>query len=263
MIENKTKSIGILGCGWLGTPVAEHFINKGFAVVGSTTRNQKLNELSQKGINPVLVNIDEENNDFSELFKVDYLLINIPSKNIEGFKSVVKQLEKSSVKKVIFVSSTSVYQNTNDWVVEDNESLLKPCALLTIENLFTNNKSFETTVIRFSGLTNEDRHPGRFFTNKPIADSDAPVNMIVLEDCIELIDKVIEGEVWNQIFNGCGDEHIAKKEYYTSAKKDLNLPLPEFNIKAEKDFKIVSNAKAKQILKHNFRSILFWEKQLK
>lgn len=251
--------IGILGCGWLGLPVAKHFISKGFKVIGTTTTSQKVQGLSNVGIAPLVINIDAENNNYQPLFEVDYLLVNIPSKNIQGFQNLVQQLEKSPVKKVIFVSSTSVYQNTNNWVSEDDESVLKPCALLTIENIFTTNKNFSTTVIRFSGLINSDRHPGRFFSNKPIADSDAPVNMIVLQDCIAMIDAVIKKEIWNQVFNGCGDEHPPKKEYYTSAKKDLNLALPQFNIQTEKAFKIVDNTKAKKELNQQFQSILFWE----
>jgi 3-hydroxyisobutyrate dehydrogenase-like beta-hydroxyacid dehydrogenase len=34
-IEN--KSISILGCGWLGVPLAKHLIQKGFSVKGSVT----------------------------------------------------------------------------------------------------------------------------------------------------------------------------------------------------------------------------------
>ena len=40
-VENK-KIIGILGCGWLGLPLAQQLVEDGHIVRGSTTQNSKL-----------------------------------------------------------------------------------------------------------------------------------------------------------------------------------------------------------------------------
>jgi len=44
------KQIAVLGCGWLGFPLAISLIEKGYLVKGSTTSESKLSDLKSKGI---------------------------------------------------------------------------------------------------------------------------------------------------------------------------------------------------------------------
>jgi len=50
------------------------------------------------------------------------LIINITSKNIPGFKQLITEIEKSEIEKVLFVSSTSVYDNLNQTIMALCES---------------------------------------------------------------------------------------------------------------------------------------------
>jgi 3-hydroxyisobutyrate dehydrogenase-like beta-hydroxyacid dehydrogenase len=43
--------ISILGCGWLGLPLAKAIVENGFSVKGSTTSTDKLTALENAGIN--------------------------------------------------------------------------------------------------------------------------------------------------------------------------------------------------------------------
>lgn len=43
-------TIGILGCGWLGKPLAEHLLAEGYRVKGSTTTPEKKEILLDAGI---------------------------------------------------------------------------------------------------------------------------------------------------------------------------------------------------------------------
>ena len=115
------EKISIIGCGWLGMPLALSLINKGFEVSGSTTSTYKLVELKSNGIVPFLIDINSENN-YSQFLNADILIIAITSKNSEAFKNLIEQIEKSQVKKVLFVSSTSVYKNSNNKVTEERFS---------------------------------------------------------------------------------------------------------------------------------------------
>lgn len=47
--------ISILGCGWLGLPLAEALIKNGFSVKGSTTSSSKLGDLENLGVLPFLI----------------------------------------------------------------------------------------------------------------------------------------------------------------------------------------------------------------
>ncbi|WP_321539617.1 NAD(P)-binding domain-containing protein [Flavobacterium piscinae] len=46
------KQISILGCGWLGMPLAKHLLQKGYSIKGSTTTETKLELLQNEGITP-------------------------------------------------------------------------------------------------------------------------------------------------------------------------------------------------------------------
>ena len=75
--------IGIIGCGWLGLPLAKTLILNNYKVKGSTTTKNKLEILKKEGIEPYLIEITE--NSISEsinsfLNELDILIINIPPK---------------------------------------------------------------------------------------------------------------------------------------------------------------------------------------
>ncbi|MGB5275232.1 MAG: NAD(P)-binding domain-containing protein [Flavobacteriaceae bacterium] len=54
------KRIGILGCGWLGLPLAESLLKKGYRIHGSTTSEEKIEMLQHKGIDAFLVSLTEK-----------------------------------------------------------------------------------------------------------------------------------------------------------------------------------------------------------
>ena len=246
------EKISILGCGWLGKPLAVSLIKNGFAIKGSTTSEAKLSEFQEIGITPFLISIDALTHNISAFLDSEIFIVALPSKNIEGFKNLICHVEKSAIKKVIFISSTSVYGNSEKVVTEASETI--PSALTTIEMLFKNSTHFETTLIRFAGLFGDSRKPGNFFKNgRKIPNPKGFVNMIHQEDCIQLINKVIEKNAWNQIFNGCADTHPTRKEFYTKCTLDIGLKLPDFEEVEQDQLKIISNKKSKEILGLNYR----------
>lgn len=241
------EKISILGCGWLGKPLAVSFIKQGFAVKGSTTSETKLSEFQELGITPFLINLDALTHNTAAFLDSKILIVALPSKDIEGFRNLICHVEKSSIKKVIFISSTSVYGNSDDVVTEESETL--PAALTTIELLFKNSTHFETTIIRFAGLFGYNRKPGNFFKDgRKIPNPDGFVNMIHQDDCIQLIEKVIEKNVWNQIFNGCADTHPTRRGFYTKCTLDIGLKSPEFEEVEALQQKVISNKKSKEYL---------------
>ena len=50
------KQISILGCGWLGFPLAQQLMCQGFQIKGATTSESKLSVLQNAGISPFLLN---------------------------------------------------------------------------------------------------------------------------------------------------------------------------------------------------------------
>ena len=51
-MKEERKKIAILGCGWLGLPLAKSLLSKGYKVKGSTTSESKLEILENAGVLP-------------------------------------------------------------------------------------------------------------------------------------------------------------------------------------------------------------------
>ena len=247
------KMISILGSGWLGLPLAKHLVMMGNHVNASTTSESRLSELTSINVKPFIIDIGRLPGNIQAFLQAHVLIINIPSKNIDGFSNLIQEIEKSEIEKVLFVSSTSVYEDINKTISEADgeESTLSP--LLAIENRFRNSDKFKTTIVRFGGLIGYSRNPGMFFsTERPVHNPDSNVNLIHRDDCIAIISRIVRQEVWGEVFNCCADTHPTKREFYTHAAKSIGRPAPEFVDSDAKSFKIISNQKVKQILGYNF-----------
>ncbi len=276
------KKISILGCGWLGLPLAKSLLSKGYKVKGSTTSENKLEVLKNTGILPFQIQLEEhqiigKTEDF--LKETDVLVIDIPpglrrdfSTSLEmtfvnKIKNIIPFIEKSKVQKVIFVSSTSVYGDSNSFSTsheatektKPNPDTESGKQLVIAETLLQSNPHFKTTVIRFGGLLGDDRHPVKFLAGRTnIENPDAPVNMIEREDCIGIIEKALDfarddNWEWNQTFNAVAPQHPTRKDYYHKKADILNLPLPTFAENSESKGKIISSKKVETILGYSFQ----------
>jgi nucleoside-diphosphate-sugar epimerase len=250
MTSNTT--ISILGSGWLGLPLSQALADIGYNIKLSTRSQTKHAQIKSSKCIPYLVDIEQQPID-SDFLSADILIINITSKNYAAFNLLIKEIEKSAIKHVLFISSTSVYKNTQSWVTESSHSELPENKLFQIEQLFSANNRFNTTILRLSGLIGYQRHPGRFFKQgKLVPSPDAPVNLIHRDDCIAIIKAIIEQCVWGEIFNACADNHPSKKQFYSHARSLLGQEAPSFSDSGESHYKIVSNDKIKQQLNYQF-----------
>lgn len=269
--------ISILGCGWLGLPLAKSLLSKGYEVKGSTTSESKLEVLKNAGILPFQIQLEEHQiigniEDF--LKEIDVLVIDIPpglrreisSSNEMTFVNKVKTLipfiEKSGIQKVIFVSSTSAYSDSFPIVeitesTQPNPDTESGKQLVIAETLLQSNPHFKTTVIRFGGLVGDDRHPVKFLAGRTnVENPDAPVNMIQREDCIGIIEEIlkqVQYDNWGEIFNAVAPQHPSRKEYYHKKAELFNLPLPTFAENSESKGKIISSKKVETILDYSFQ----------
>lgn len=238
--------LSILGCGWLGVPLAKHFIKQGWKVKGSTTQKSKLTELDSEDIIPYLIKLEENHilgNIVEFLEGSDHLIVDVPpglrrhpeSDYIAKLRPLLKAVEESNISQVLFISSTGVFQ--------DHESLpsytehyrftpqeIKNNQLIQAEQLFQNSKVIQTSILRFGGLIGNDRHPVKYLSGKTdVKNPNSPVNLIHLEHCILLISEIIQQEKFGMVFHGVEDIKLSKKDYYTQKAKELDLPIPGFN----------------------------------
>ena len=272
------KQISILGCGWLGLPLAKSLLEKGFSVNGSTTSVEKIAVLENAGIHPFLVSLSavevlEETKISIENFlqNSEVLIIDIPPKlrgdSSENFvakiQNIIPFIEKSLVEKMIFVSSTSVYADDNSIITEEtkpNPDTESGKQLLEAEQLLQSNKNFQTTIVRFGGLIGEDRHPIKFLAGrKNIENPEGPINLIHQIDCIGIIEEILKhpetsGQIdkSSEVFNAVAPFHPTRKEYYTQKAIELDLPLPEFEVSKTSIGKTILSDKVESILNYKF-----------
>tara|TARA_B100000809_G_scaffold3324_1_gene3642 strand:+ start:105 stop:875 length:771 start_codon:yes stop_codon:yes gene_type:complete len=247
-LKNK---ISILGCGWLGTALAKNLINLGYDVKGSTTSLKKIEKLNDIGIQPFIFDISKKESYMSEFLSSEILIVSITSKNINDFKFFIKQVELSIIKNIIFISSTSVYPSNNQVVTE--ESFVEESSLLQIENLFRSN-NLNVTILRFGGLVGYNRNPGKFHSiDRLIKDPEGFVNLIHRDDCLSIIEQLINQEIWGEIFNACSDDHPSRREFYTKKRKEVGIENSLFIEGANLTYKKVNSSKLKQHLNFRFK----------
>jgi len=240
------NKIGIIGCGWLGLPLAKKFIQKGFSVNGSTTSEEKITLLESTGIHPFLFSLPSNSKQLKECLKVDQLIINIPPgrKNPQVAKDFPKKIESilnytSGKTNILFISSTSVYGDVSGEVDESlipSPTTASGKVLLAVEERILGkvggdqaNWNNKNSVLRLSGLVGPGRIPGRFFAGKTnIPNGNAPVNLIHLEDCINCIIAIFEQKKWGTIYNLSSDKHPTKEKFYQKACRDAGFEIPSF-----------------------------------
>lgn len=254
-IKNKItlkQKISILGCGWLGMPLAFELTNKGYQVKGSTTSNNKFDKLKSQGVTPFVVDIKQPENDIYDFLLSDILIIAITSKSIDDYKNLISQIENSKLRKVIFISSTSVYPFSNGVVTE--ESSTKQSPLTEIEQLFRNSKILQPTILRFGGLFGYNRQPGNFIKgDKKIKHPEGYINFIHRDDCIQIIARIIACNTWNHTLNACSESHPKRRAFYEQEYKKVERPSPVFDEAFLSEYKIVNSEKLKDLLDYKFK----------
>lgn len=259
------NTISIIGCGWLGLPLAIRLKRKGFTVKGSVGSQNKLTELRQSGIeaHQLFIGPDKVEPDDQSVFKTDLVIVCIPPRRIDFIETIFpEQINRLSeliiankIPRVLFISSTSVYNETNSLVSEQDAVFPeKPSgkALLKAEKILRTNPNFRTSVLRFGGLIGADRNPARFLSrSKKAGSANIPVNLIHREDCIHIIEKIIEMEIWGETFNACCPEHPTRRVFYEKAAKVSNMQVPVFE-NVQKSYKVVDSGKLIYSLGYRF-----------
>ena len=248
-MENR-RDISIAGCGWLGEPLACRLVSKGCKVKGSGTRPEKLEHLRAGGIEPFLLRLEDLAGCPAEFFQSDTLIVLIPPRDPVLFRDLIRRIGSSPIRQVLLASSTSVYGPAVGSITED--APLHPGPVGEIEAVFRNCSDFSTTVIRFGGLFGYDRHPGRWFAGRTLRDPEGVVNLIHREDCIGIIETILEKNIRGEVFNACAPVHPSRSGFYTRAAVSLGLDPPVIPAGTPSEVKEVSSARLIAALNYTF-----------
>ncbi|KJG18842.1 SDR family oxidoreductase [Photobacterium angustum] len=237
-------NVAICGCGWLGLPLAKALYKEGHNVYGTKRNVREANALNACGIHGVPMELPltevEQLSPLAAMLSSDVMVINIAAgrnsidkeQHYQNVLSLSNAAYQSGCQRIIFISTTSVYDGRKGRVSEDDDVMPLTDSALThvrIENSLRAQWGDQLTIVRLSGLIGEDRHPVKFLAGRNgLKGGSHPVNLIHLEDCVAAIVRLIGFKDSMSVLHLASDFHPTRREYYTQMAEQLSLPLPEF-----------------------------------
>lgn len=254
------KNILIIGAGWLGFPLAQTLTTLGHTVFITRRSQETLESLgfppSRKW--PLDLNHSDAHQQLSHYLNTrtfDVVIGCFPPGFRKGqgdeyaqhWQLIVDALRSSPATKVIMISSTTVYPNRAEKMVEDAASLAiaqnnhqfsdKARIMLQAENaLIQSGHPF--TILRLSGLMGPQRHPARFVAHLKQVSRLAPANMLHQQDAVSAaVFAVTHAD--DQILNVTTPRTVDKATFYQSALEAAGMPggLPEIVDVADKEIR--------------------------
>lgn len=262
-LSNPSK-ISLLGCGWLGAPLASYLQKNELTILGTVSSGEKQRLLAGQGIQTLVWKLGDALP--KEFFGGETLVLTIPPGATEedetGEKyagelvAVVEAGKKLGVRNVLYTSSTSVY---GDALGEIDESARVLGGRRSANKVIAAEKSLRLveginlTILRLSGLVGGSRQPGKWFAGKHnVANGNARVNLVHRQDVIRVIHEVIRQDARGHTLNVCADNHPIKSEYYPEMARKLGLEVPTFVQSDDGPARWVTNSQLKSRLNFNF-----------
>ncbi|MFD1872368.1 SDR family NAD(P)-dependent oxidoreductase [Hymenobacter bucti] len=237
-------TVAVLGCGWLGLPLAKVLKNQGHRVLGTTTTPEQLPVLEAAGIEPHLVQLGPDFSAADELRLTDILrqanvlVINVPPRAAVagGYPQLLRPVHRAvaaaRLQAVLFVSTTGVYPDEPRLMREQDAISTRDASsdvLRTEGHFVPRYGQWQSTVVRLGGLIGPDRAPGRFLAGRQnLAQGDAPVNLLHLTDAVGVLSTIINQNIWGYTLNVCASSHPPRREFYVAAAEHLGLAPPTF-----------------------------------
>ena len=235
----------IAGCGYVGTALGEELAKSGHEVWGLRRDLPALRRLEGAGIQPIQADLlDTES--LKKIPAVEYVILcQAPSRKNDDYfstyfqatKNLLQTLPKNSCRKIVLISSTSVYSTRDgSWVDEntdpmvpnhiDREAQENAKVLLDTERLLLSSGN-PAVVLRLSGIYGEGRNRVKSILDgrvNPVF-SDVYMNRIHVTDIIRAIRILLEKGQPGHIYLGSDDTPCTQKEFYSWVFERLGVPV--------------------------------------
>jgi nucleoside-diphosphate-sugar epimerase len=249
--------ISIFGGGWVGNPLAVLLAQKGFLTKVSLSSYRSL----PKSDNIIALDwkamLHQSKEHWDLMCDSEIQIWTIPPRRKENssefylgvIKDWIQHINPSKVKKIIFLSSTSVYQNHNDWVNESSD--LDESSLITQAEKIISQAPCPSIVLRLGGLMGEERYVAKYFSGKIMDGGECPVNYVHQKDVLAILERTINN-LDSGIYNVVAPEHPSKSAVGDADCERRNLPKAIWNLGECPTFKIVSSEKLINELGYEF-----------
>lgn len=218
------RKIGIIGCGWLGSRMADSMSGR-YTIYTTATATDKAEELSSRGFNSSVASfpdfqLEENIAQWKEIKDIDILIITIP---LSGKSCCASSLYNrvqhllsfiGDFKGQMFVmSSTGVYPDIPGEYTEESISSDNVPGERMIRRKYP-----QVNILRLAGLMGDNR----LLKNYSISNLEAPVNHIHYKDICAVIEKMIEVGSEGKVYNVVAPQHPSKAQVI-NAQKNLSL----------------------------------------
>lgn len=251
----------IMGCGFLGRPLAKQLVALGKTVHGSTRSTDHAIDLAAMGVHPALLSVTQKLT-FAALTPLldgrplDVIYLIPPGKPdqhtsphdivIGGITNTLASLRRANVRRAILVSSTAVYGSPQT-DTESNAQPQTPATRITVtpqtpatpdnprarlllqgEDLWRQ-AGGQYHILRLCGLYGPRRIVGLSAIQQgaPIAGNpDALLNLIHVDDAVSLLLHILAADTLAPIELGSDTTPIPRQTYYNHLASLLQLPPP-------------------------------------
>lgn len=260
-------AVALLGCGWLGLPLAKELVARGHRVLGSTTTPEQLPVLAAAGIEPKRLQLGPDFSAADErdltawLAQADVLVLDVPPRAAVagGYPQLLRPVHRAvaaaRLKAVLFVSTVGVYPN-EPRVLREADALSTRDAssdvLRTEGHFVPRYGQWQSTVVRLGGLIGPGRAPGRFLAGRRnLPHGSAPTNLLHLTDAVGVLRTIIAQGVWGHTLNVCAAEHPLRRDFYPAAAQFIGLEPPTFQ-DDKGGGKLIASSLVRQVVPYSF-----------
>ncbi len=242
-----SENITILGCGYVGSALANYWQERGHFVTGTTTSWQRVVPLSELLSQVVFIKGDDADAVQSLIQGQDTVVVSVAPTSSQAAdedsysttylstaKNLVKALEQTpTLKQIIYLSSCSVYGDRQENWVDENSTIVpqdhRSQVLYETEQILmqANKENQRVCIFRLGGIYGPGRElinmygglAGMILPGK----GDRVINWTHLDDIVEAIEfarfKELEG-----IYNLVDDSQLTVKEQIERVCLQYNLP---------------------------------------
>ena len=235
----------VIGCGFLGFPLAKRWCNAGNKVFATSRHTDRAEQFSAVGLHPIVLDTTEPDTVAqlaSETFDTVVVAVGMDRTRydsvhqvyVDGLKNVLENLHDDTGQ-VIYISSTGVFGDFGgDWV--DESSPTDPLreggkACLAAEQLLQESRFGDrATILRMAGLYGNERVP----TKETVASKQwsklSPhgyLNLIHLDDAVSATCIAADQRLHGELFLIADSNPTLRGEYYQHLADQFQLgPIP-------------------------------------
>lgn len=226
-----TMKIGIVGLGWIGTPLSNSLLKKGYKVVGTGTAKIPKESISSE-VEYHKLNLEDSNYPLEVFEDCHSLILTIPPSSSHYVSGLKKFIEHFSDKYIVLLSSTGVYGSKEGHFTEDSD--LHPERfgserIAEVEKIIQEQVN-DYSLVRLAGLVGPKRNPARFFKRSSTVPAPrSNCNLVHQSDAVRAIEFIIQLEKRPAIINVAAPFHPTKGEFYTKIAEVMGYEKPELN----------------------------------